>query len=278
MYSLCKSLLKFNINSKIKHIPVLINIKNLRTLSLSRIIRKDQPLNFDNNTIETNPIINKIIIKHKTNKMKFEDKKIDRHLQGNDDNDNKFATKKRDRSPSPPPVRWNLDANGNSQAREPKKKIDKYVDRSDSPSSNRSRSNSPDGGKSIPNIVIFDEKKIAERRKDMKSNRNNKQQNQQQFDEPIKQKKPKHLKRKLDLAIKSDDKVLLSLVEKESLELASMKIEKAAKWLKLCKKLVLDRFKVWDQNQFDYLLKSGCSKKQFLDGLGVKETKETKEH
>jgi hypothetical protein len=270
MNSLSRFFVKFNINSKINIVlsPVSINIKNLRTLSLSRIIRKEKQ-ELDTNTID-NPIINKIIIKD-INKMKFDNNKIDRHLQGND-NDNKFAATKRDRSP---PVRWNLDANGNSKPREPKKKIDKFVDKSETLSY---RSRSPSPVQSIPNIVIFDEKKISERRKDIKSNRNIKHQNQQQFDEPIKQKKPKHLKRKLDIAIKSDDKELLFLVEKESLELASLKADNSAKWLKLCKKLVLDRFKVWDQNQFDLLLKSGCSKKQFLDSLGVKETKEIKQH
>jgi len=98
-----------------------------------------------------------------------------------------------------------------------------------------------------------------------------------------KPKKPKHLKRKLELAKQlSEDgaqgngvaQALMSKLEAKSKDLEDIKAAKAIAWKELCQKLTKKQGKEWEggvSDKFEQLLKSGCSKANFLKALGISE-------
>jgi hypothetical protein len=95
------------------------------------------------------------------------------------------------------------------------------------------------------------------------------------FEPPVKLKKPKHLKRKLENAalitdvVARSEEVLKIQTEKE--ELGEFKKNAAKMWKKTCQKLVkrsLGEDK-WDEEKFQSLVAAKVGKETFLKALGV---------
>lgn len=87
-----------------------------------------------------------------------------------------------------------------------------------------------------------------------------------------KQKKPKHLARKLAQAEAKQDAEMIHEITQQQQELETKKRENAKKWKELCKTLVGEE--KWDEAQFDQLVARGMDKKKIMLALGITEVDE----
>jgi hypothetical protein len=91
---------------------------------------------------------------------------------------------------------------------------------------------------------------------------------------PVKKnKKPKHLKRKLEQALVDQDAGVIQEITLLQQELDSSKVEKAKKWKETCQKLAGP---AWDEAKFDGLIGLGMDKKKLLEALGIESSDEKK--
>jgi hypothetical protein len=88
-----------------------------------------------------------------------------------------------------------------------------------------------------------------------------------------KNKKPKHLKRKLEQALVEQDAGVIQEITLLQQELEASKLEKARKWKETCQQLAGP---AWDETKFDELIGVGMDKKKLLEALGIESSDEKK--
>jgi hypothetical protein len=91
-------------------------------------------------------------------------------------------------------------------------------------------------------------------------------------------KKPKHLKRKLEVAEKTGDQQLLEELQSEANSLKEIKDDAAKKFKKTCRRLVIKLHgdDAWENCDFDELISSGCRGNKLLKKLHISHEEQQK--